>query len=323
MKNKTKKRVGVIAMMLMVIVAIGATAGTTLAKYIYSATVTDTATVAKWGFTVTANTKDLFSEQYNASKMVSGKTKGDYANVDVYADAKVVAPGTSNNNDEVGGEMIITINGSAEVNAQLVIDITDFETVWLNQEVESVAKIDGEDTTEENNTLGEGKYYPLQWTFKAGSGDNLLAADLTLDPSSSTSLNEQLAASLTNAFKYSISENMNVLPANATVSDESTGSKVVINLPAGTTFNNFKLTIGWEWPFEQDMDVQDTILGALAANEAKVEAEEGEPTANYLYTSADDGDTITEIDMSKYAETDYNLSVTFSCKATLVQTTNA
>ena len=111
MKNKTKKRLGVVAAMLGLVVAIGAVAGNTLAKYISSVKVeSEVATVAQWGYTVTANASDLFSKTYAGNKIAASNADS----LDVKATAKVVAPGTSSANDAEGAEgaLVVTINGN-------------------------------------------------------------------------------------------------------------------------------------------------------------------------------------------------------------------
>lgn len=301
MKNKTKKRIGIVAAMLGVVVAIGATAGTTLAKYISSATVnSESATVAKWGYTITTNATELFSKEYSDTKIGADKN----GNIDVKASQKVVAPGTSSNGlTKTENELVITINGSAEVDAKLVIDITEFETVWLN-----TAKVKA-DT--ESKALGTDIYYPLKWTFTAGSGEDLMKADITL-AKSKKAFNEQLAEGITNALAWSLSDEYKgkaVLPENAEVNaKESTGSNIVIDLPVGTKFDNFKFTIAWEWPFEQDKDVEDTVLGWLA--DGNVEGG----------TSYNGNDEVTVSKLDKLVDgTDYNLTATFNCTIQIVQ----
>ena len=292
MKNKqTKKRLGVLAVILMLIVAIGATAGTTLAKYIYSATVSDSATIAKWGYTVSANTVNLFSTTYNAKKIVSG---GD--SLDVNATANVVAPGTSNDAAN-NGEMTITLNGSADVAAKLTLDFSGFKTVWLNY----------------NN---EATYYPIKWYI-----NDTLVQHTEENNEKTNAVDAQDIATAVAA----------KLPSGATAKD----GVVTLALPAGTT-NVFGTTgttlkIKWVWEFTQEKtaavgeagkegykpatyyDIEDTILGALAA---------GKTTT--LWTSADNGNTTTVVDISKYADQkDYNLQVAFNVKALLVQTNSA
>lgn len=291
MKNKTKKRVGIVAMMLVLILAIGAAAGTTLAKYIYSATVNTSATVAKWGFTVSANTTELFSDKYDASNIVTGDET-----LDVNASTKVVAPGTSNSTSNEGGEMTITFNGYSEVDALLTIDLSGFKTVWLKYE---------EDT-----------YYPIKWYIN-GTLVEHTEEDGTVN-------NAVVADDIANAIAAA-------LPNGATAAD----GVVTLAIPASKTSifgaTGKTLTIAWEWEFQTEKtaaeneegeddyvpatyyDIEDTILGALAA---------GETTT--IWTSADNGASTTIVDISEYvADKDYNLDVVFNLKAMLVQTTNA
>lgn len=303
MKNKTKKRLGIVAAMLGVVVAIGATAGTTLAKYISSATVnSQTATVAAWGFTVTTNAADLFGQKYNNGKIV--KADDTTSSIDVKAEHKVVAPGTSSNgaiakDGSEAGQLTFTINGSAEVDAHLVIDISDFDTVWLD--TNKVAA----DT--ESKKLGTDIYYPLKWTLTAGGKK----AALNLTYNATKGFNEQLAESIVNSLKWGAANNENALPTGATVSDKSAGSQVVIAIPAGTKLENYVLTLAWEWPFEQNKDVEDTVLGWLA---------DGKVTSGTSYDSVTKKDvTITGINTLKEDTTAYNLTVKIGCKVQVVQ----
>ena len=121
-KSNKKTRGIIIAAMVLLLVAIMCLCGTTFAKYITSTSVpTQQATVAKWGFTVTANTDKLFAKQYNAGEVVA--TDASKIDVKAYADAtkNVVAPGTS-------GSMTITVKGKAEVDAKMDIAVPDSVT---------------------------------------------------------------------------------------------------------------------------------------------------------------------------------------------------
>lgn len=301
MKNKTKKRIGIVAMMLLLVVAIAATAGNTLAKYIYSATVTpQAATVAKWGFVVTANTTELFSEQYSDNNVVSAGAD----EIDVKADAKVVAPGTSN----ATGYMVVTISGYAEVDAELTIDVSDFKTVWLDRTVDSVVTevegdVEGTTTTElvaltEVTELEEDIYYPIKWTIGETELD---------DPTEGEDYEEVIADAIATA----LGEMGEGVEATAD------GAKVTAFVPAQTEIEA-TLEIKWEWEFEAtgddaNHDVEDTILGALAAGDA-----------DWISTSADDGETDTKVNLGAYTEDEnYGLEVGFTLKAKIVQTQSA
>lgn len=125
MKNqRSKKRIGIISMMLVLLFSVGAVAGTTLAKYVTSATVeSKQATVAKWGVTATF-TDNLFGEFYSERQI---KTAADTAILDVASATgnKLVAPGTE------GGYLSLSLAGAPEVASRLTIDFEVMEIVYL------------------------------------------------------------------------------------------------------------------------------------------------------------------------------------------------
>lgn len=154
--NSIKKRLGIVAVMLVLVLAIGATAGTTLARYISSATITtETATVAKWGYTITASSEGLFSDAYNNKAFA---TYGDdAAEIDVQSFAEgseVVAPGTE------GSATMITIKGQSEVDAELTIDVSTFQAIVLANGGSAIP------------------YYPIKWTVGEEEKVCATAADL-------------------------------------------------------------------------------------------------------------------------------------------------
>lgn len=320
MKNKTKKRLGVVAAMLGLVVAIGAVAGNTLAKYISSVKVeSQTATVAQWGYTVTANASDLFSDKYVGNKIAASNA----GSLDVKATAKVVAPGTSSAEDKEGAEgaLVVTINGKAEVDAQLVIDIKEFNTVWLKAMSLSYVEKNAEGENE-TKTTDFAAYYPLKWTITAGGTTN--TADLTFTKTTKTDLAAELASQIKTNLGYD-----GVLPAGAKVNaTQSTGSKVVIDLPVEAetpvVFNNYKLTIAWKWEFETGHDVEDTVLGWLAYRDADVK-NAGFAGGTTVSGTTTDG-TLTadshfyDVNITAMkANTDYNLQASLGFNVTIVQ----
>ena len=157
MKKETKRKVLVVAGAIALIAAVGTTAGSTFAKYTDSAKATGNATVAKWGFTLTANADELFGSMYGVNtKVVSNNN----ANTVVVGNsgAIVVAPGTS-------GSMNLSIEGSAEVDALVKVEIGDekFEDVYLK----------GNDGTDAEGV----KYYPIEWKLSKTSGGALEDVD--------------------------------------------------------------------------------------------------------------------------------------------------
>ena len=154
--NKTKKRIGIVAIMLVLLLAVGATAGITLAKYISSATVSSkTATAAKWGYTLTADASGLFGTKYGAVEDSFAKVVSDNGVVVSSSSNDVVAPGTK------GEATVLTINGTSEVDAVLTIDVSSFQTIHL---------IKGSDVN----------YYPIKWKVngsEVGSNNVVTAND--------------------------------------------------------------------------------------------------------------------------------------------------
>lgn len=299
MKTKTKKRLGLVAVLLVLILAIGAAAGTTLAKYISSATkTTEIATVAEWGYTISTNKAELFSKQYDQNSIV----KADNGTLDVVAETKkVVAPGTSSTGagEKSEGQLTFTINGTSEVDAHLVIDVQEFNTVWLNYEADGTT------------------YYPLHWTITAGQNKDTTTNKAEIELSekytgtADTDFAEELAAELAKNLKAD-----GVLPTGIAAKDvDVVGSKVIIELEANkVTFTDYTLTLAWEWKFDDTKDeeagtnynVEDTILGWLANNNMK-----GGTTHNGV-----DEVTISAAEMAEYK---YNLGVKIAFRVYIEQ----
>jgi hypothetical protein len=113
----------------------------TYAKYITETSTTQQATAAQWGFVVTANTSKLFGDAYE-NKAVTTNRDAEGVNVKAAtAGNYIVAPGTS-------GSMSISIQGTAEVDAQLQVTA---------------------DTTTAKDIGITGKYYPIVWTLTEGA----------------------------------------------------------------------------------------------------------------------------------------------------------
>ncbi len=172
-KSNKKTRGIIIAAMVLLLVAILCLCGTTFAKYITSTSVpTQQATVAKWGFVVSANADNLFGTEYkNGTKVAAGTT-----GVDVKSSVKltetgtelrnVVAPGTS-------GSMKFHVTGSAEVQAALDLAMTNVKEIALKSDETTVV------------------YNPVKWTLKTGDSETNLSA--TTDTTNKT-LAELVAA---------------------------------------------------------------------------------------------------------------------------------
>ncbi len=146
--DRRRKTLVVMAIFLMVLL-VGLMGGLTYSKYISTTTVNDTnATVASWGYVVTVDTKDLFGEEYAKDGATNSAVVADPGTVIVSATTgkSVVAPGAK-------GEMTITVNGTAEVLAELTISLTlDTDIVLIG-------------TTKSGDTTTSVEYKPIKWTL--------------------------------------------------------------------------------------------------------------------------------------------------------------
>ncbi len=158
-KKKVNKKPVLIAGIAMLLALVGCVGGMTYSKYVSSKTVPSTqATVAKWGYVITANSSELFANEYvtgasaNTAK-VPGESDASAAKVIVSADTSksVVAPGAT-------GSLSLTITGLAEVKAKINIAL--------------------DVTSEISLTNGSTVYSPIKWTLNDGTTDLVKNKDL-------------------------------------------------------------------------------------------------------------------------------------------------
>ena len=142
MKNKKGKKLVVLGAMAALLTLIGVSGSQTYAKYIESTEVqTNVATVAKWGMVITANTSDLFAEDYEFSAPESAvKSNGGTLIVSASASNAIVAPGCT-------GSMRFGVHGSAEVASKLAFSMPSFKQISLDKGAAGV-------------------YRPIQWTLE-------------------------------------------------------------------------------------------------------------------------------------------------------------
>ena len=148
-KNSNKKSVFVIALLLLLVAVIGF-GGYTMSKYISSKTDSGTASVAKWGFTVSADATQVFGSNYEmksgaASSTVTNEADKTKLTVKASGSSKLVAPGTT-------GSMTFGFGGTSEVLAKFTFDlqVTDISLAYTK------------DST-------PGTYSPIKWTLNDGS----------------------------------------------------------------------------------------------------------------------------------------------------------
>lgn len=124
--GKNKKTVLIIAIALLLVLAL-TLGGFTFASYISKGSGTDSATVAKWGFTVGVDASNVFGTDYSLEES-SVQIVGDGEGVAVSAAegaGNVVAPGTS-------GSLTFEITGDAEVAAKIAVSMQDSTDIALN-----------------------------------------------------------------------------------------------------------------------------------------------------------------------------------------------
>lgn len=148
-KKNNRRSILVIGLLLMLVAVIGF-GGYTLSKYVTKKSTDAKASVAKWGFTATADASELFGKNYKfdgTKSIVTNETTGvTYTVKSSAADSETVknrvAPGTT-------GSMTFSIQGKAEVLASINLQMTNTKDVVLNY------------------TKGEatGSYAPVKWTL--------------------------------------------------------------------------------------------------------------------------------------------------------------
>lgn len=148
-KKDNRKSILVIGLLLLLVAVIGF-GGYTLSKYVTKKEASGSASVAKWGFTVSADATDLLGKEYKYDGTNSTvNAEGDKVTVKANASSagNVVAPGTT-------GSMTFTIGGTAEVKA----------TIAVNMAVTSDVVLKYKTTAAPETTPVE--YYPVKWTLK-------------------------------------------------------------------------------------------------------------------------------------------------------------
>ncbi len=158
-KKDNRKSIFVIALLLLLVAVIGF-GGYTMSKYISSKNKEGSASVAKWGYTITADTTKLFGDEYVAG--VIGDATAEGAVITAKADTTnrfIVAPGHS-------GSMTFTVKGTAEVKAKISLSFVNTpDEIVLNYTKSGAAEVKN--------------YYPVKWTLtkKNKDGDSTTIAE--------------------------------------------------------------------------------------------------------------------------------------------------
>lgn len=146
-ERKNNRKTAVIVMLLLALIALMCFGGYTFSKYVTSGKGSGTANVAKWGYTASVDTTNLFGKEYKLATTNVSTVNGT-GTINVKADTtnerNLVAPGTT-------GSMTFKVGGKAEVKARLYMGITPNHDVVLKIQKAGEAEI---------------VYNPVKWTLK-------------------------------------------------------------------------------------------------------------------------------------------------------------
>ncbi len=225
------KRKPIIFVAVLLMIAIIAMSAYTFAKYTTSTNVdSQSATVAKWGFTVSADATNLFASDYSVADEATLATKVEDG-VAVDAADVVVAPGTT-------GSMSFSINGNSEVRAQLNVTATG---------------------TDVSLTKGEQTYNPVKWTLAkdntAVSGcenvtlDTIVTYLNAMDETIEAGANYSKAGSYTLTWTWAFTgadsgiTGLSVDAADTILGQAAAGQTIDTAYTAVTSISNFSLSI--------------------------------------------------------------------------------
>jgi len=210
----------------------------TFAKYVTTDSASDSARVAKFGVTVTAD-GTLFDNTYlkGATNTPGGDTTetSDTTVLSVESDTNVVAPGTKNDEG-----ITFSITGTPEVDVKLDVAVTaDEDDVFLKE-----GWYDDVTTGDADKVQVATKYQPVKYT-------------LVNTTTSTTLVDGKDLAALSAAL------------------EGLTAAHIDAGTNLGTTYGTYRLT--WAWAYGVDdgnitaNDKADTILGDLAADDTSVQ----------------------------------------------------
>lgn len=239
----------------------------TFAKYVTSDSTGDEARVAKFGVTVTAE-GGLFAENYLATTAdtPTSATTGITVKSEGGLGDSVVAPGTKSTDNGIE----FTITGTPEVNVNVNIEVTNnTKDIFL-----TAGFYDNATTGADDIAQVAAKYEPIKYTLwqDVGSGYN----------------------------KVTGATNVNLATLSTVLTDLSADYAANANLAEEIG----KLKITWAWAYAGN-DLEDTILGDLAADPASVKE----------YTSLVDTNPGTALVL----DTDYGLKTGLEINITVTQ----
>lgn len=314
-KNKTLRAAGILFLATMLTTCM--TAGT-FAKYTTSDSAKDSARVAKFGVTVTAD-GSLFGEEYagkeGGNKPISFSGDEHTGTVQVFETGEnVVAPGTKN---DTGLGFVISGKPEVDVEINTTVDIDKVKTVYLRKGSYAVmSKLNN--VTEENFVpesvyVQEGDSYkhPTEYAADAEyykAGDKLSFNDYNYNPI----IYQYQDKTGTHFQAYDDLKNL----CDA-INKDNPGITCDGTYKANTDIETCTRTLTWYWlisnpespysPKDPLKDAKDTILGDIAAGRIVVK-------------TTDDGATYSPVEAATdESKGDYNLTISFNMAVTVDQ----
>lgn len=314
-KNKTLRAAGILFLATMLTTCM--TAGT-FAKYTTSDRAEDSARVAKFGVTVTAD-GSLFGEEYagkeGGDKPISFSGDEHTGTVQVFETGEnVVAPGTKN---DTGLGFVISGKPEVDVEINTTVDIDKVKTVYLRKGSYAVmSKLNN--VTEENFVpesvyVQEGDSYKHPTEYDADAeyykaGDKLSFNDYNYNPIIYQYQDK------TGAHFQAYDDLKNLCDA---INKDNPGITCDGTYKANTDIETCTRTLTWYWlisnpespysPKDPLKDAKDTILGDIAAGRIVVK-------------TTDDGATYSPVEAATdESKGDYNLTISFNMAVTVDQ----
>ena len=285
MKNKMMRAASIL--LVAVLLSTCAISGT-FAKYVTTASGTDTARVAKWGITMTNDSSDTFVAKYDSEN--SFTVHGQNVSTTT-TDVDVVAPGTTST-------VTYSVSGAPETAYQITFKAEDIQEVFLGAGTYTYTATGDASYVDMTQTVTTA-YYPIRYEYIIETTNGTVKKGNT--DFSATGTNQT-----NNKTQY---QSANAFTTLTAALDELETIKISFDANEACDVD-VKLT--WTWAFENTddstadnhiVDAYDTILGDLIADNDDLTAKKS------------DGRTVAEEGMGK----DYNLTVAYTLKMTATQ----
>lgn len=242
MKNKMMRAASIL--LVAVLLSTCAISGT-FAKYVTTASGTDTARVAKWGIQMNSSGESTFVDKY---EMKADNSKNSVVGT---AAADVVAPGTS-------GSATYTITGTPETAYQITFKAENVQDVFLGAGVYTYTSTGMTYDPSMSQTVSE-EYYPIKYNYVIKTNNGTVtttgaAYDVDVVDGKKT---------------YTVATDYNTLgEALAALGKTTISFAADKDKPCDVT-----IELTWDWAFDQtstesNANAYDTILGDLAAKKA-------------------------------------------------------